>query len=385
MRLSKPTSGDVATTVRRSSDIPPSVTSRLPSILREEPVHTPGARLRSDDRVCGMPDDARPHLLSPSQLHAWVESSLRASGLGVLELSTGTSKPYRFAIGGDPVTSPTVIRIYAWNASHGGGPARAADEYRIQLTGEMPHRAPGETLAIIGWSAAHEVFVGWDPHAHDARVSSSPSLQVREEVMQRARRFGIAAALRASGDVVVAFVPQLLAAYCLSLDEVHGGQDLDTVDWLNTIGTLRVPVGQPRPTVSRRLEVAYRAWDFSARIQLAYEHRCAICGLGLGLVEAAHIVPVAWPGSTDETSNGLALCRNHHAAYDRALLSVSPDLTIELSATYTDSMMIAPSAIDTRWLQDFDGMPLSFVPNHPLERPDPQYLTLGREARAWQG
>ena len=39
------------------------------------------------------------------------------------------------------------IRVYIWNITHGGGSARPANEYRIQITGITPHHflnQPGE-------------------------------------------------------------------------------------------------------------------------------------------------------------------------------------------------------------------------------------------------
>ncbi len=63
---------------------------------------------------------------------------------------------------------------------------------------------------------------------------------------------------------------------------------------------------------------------FSRRVIHAYEGRCAMCGLGIGLVQGAHIYPASAPGSQDEPWNGLALCANHHLAFDRHLIAVHP-------------------------------------------------------------
>ena len=57
----------------------------------------------------------------------------------------------------------------------------------------------------------------------------------------------------------------------------------------------------------------------------AYGGRCAMCGLNFGLVVAAHIHPVAAPGSVDEVRNGLCLCPNHHQAFDNHRIWVNPD------------------------------------------------------------
>ncbi|WP_421732959.1 HNH endonuclease [Cellulomonas sp.] len=57
---------------------------------------------------------------------------------------------------------------------------------------------------------------------------------------------------------------------------------------------------------------------------LAYETRCAICQLGHGsLLDAAHIVPDGEELGLPTTSNGLSLCKIHHAAYDQNMLGVA--------------------------------------------------------------
>lgn len=319
-------------------------------------------------------------LLSTAQLELQVHSSLVLSGLGVLALPSAAPKPFRYSISGDRLSRPATVCIYAWNITHGGH-SRASDEFRIQLTGTMPAQVTGESTIILGWSESFGVFVGWDPNAHDARRSASPSLQVREAVMSDAAQLGVASATRASGDVVVAFRPELLASYCLSVGYAHSGGDVGP-----GVSTGEPPdspaVTTQRPMLERRLEVAYREWDFSSRVKQAYGYQCAICGLGLGLLEGAHIVPVAWPGSTDETSNGLALCRNHHAAYDRGLLSVRPDYGIEVAASMIDAIPVF-TPVDVAWAQDLDGSSLTVLPADQAERPDPAYLQIGREARRW--
>lgn len=87
---------------------------------------------------------------------------------------------------------------------------------------------------------------------------------------------------------------------------------------------------------SRAVERAVRqAWrvvrdsQFAKRVKDAYRGRCAMCGLGHSLVEAAHILPVAASGSSDDLPNGLCLCPNHHTAFDRHLIYILPE-TLEI-------------------------------------------------------
>ncbi|MGI8867651.1 MAG: HNH endonuclease [Mycobacteriales bacterium] len=51
---------------------------------------------------------------------------------------------------------------------------------------------------------------------------------------------------------------------------------------------------------------------------VAYETRCAVCRIGhRELLDAAHILPDTHPRGEPVVPNGLALCKIHHAAYDR--------------------------------------------------------------------
>jgi hypothetical protein len=50
-----------------------------------------------------------------------------------------------------------------------------------------------------------------------------------------------------------------------------------------------------------------------------------MCGFNFSLVSGAHILPAEAPGSPDSVWNGLALCHNHHAAFDRHKVFVEPN------------------------------------------------------------
>lgn len=80
-------------------------------------------------------------------------------------------------------------------------------------------------------------------------------------------------------------------------------------------------------TAKRRLhQVAFRE-----RVLNAYETRCALCRLRHGaLLDAAHIIPDGEPGGEPEVSNGLALCKIHHAAFDLNYLGISPQFKVEV-------------------------------------------------------
>jgi len=80
-------------------------------------------------------------------------------------------------------------------------------------------------------------------------------------------------------------------------------------------------------TVRRRIHQA----AFRERVIDAYRQQCALCRLKHDeLLDAAHILADADPEGEPIVPNGIALCKLHHAAFDRFFLSVRPDYTIEI-------------------------------------------------------
>lgn len=70
---------------------------------------------------------------------------------------------------------------------------------------------------------------------------------------------------------------------------------------------------------------------FRERVLTAYRSQCAFCRLRHEeLLDAAHIVPDADPEGEPTVRNGLALCKLHHAAFDRCFLGVRPDGIIQV-------------------------------------------------------
>lgn len=72
---------------------------------------------------------------------------------------------------------------------------------------------------------------------------------------------------------------------------------------------------------------------FRAKVLHAYSSACTICDLRHAeLLDAAHIIADADALGVAHVSNGLALCKLHHAAYDRSLLGITPDYHVQINA-----------------------------------------------------
>jgi putative restriction endonuclease len=71
--------------------------------------------------------------------------------------------------------------------------------------------------------------------------------------------------------------------------------------------------------------------SFREKVLDAYKEQCALCKLRhTELLDAAHIIPDGEPGGDPIVSNGLALCKLHHAAFDNFFLGIRPDYVIEI-------------------------------------------------------
>lgn len=72
---------------------------------------------------------------------------------------------------------------------------------------------------------------------------------------------------------------------------------------------------------------------FRERVLRAYREHCAVCRLKHPeLLDAAHIIPDSDPDGEPVVSNGISLCKIHHAAYDRNLFGIQPDFRIIVPA-----------------------------------------------------
>ncbi len=109
---------------------------------------------------------------------------------------------------------------------------------------------------------------------------------------------------------------------------------------------------------------------FRERVLAAYRNRCALCRLRHAeLLDAAHIVPDSEEGEP-VVSNGLALCRLHHAAFDRFFLGIRPDRVIEVRP---DVLAEEDGPTLTHAIQGLHGKAI-VVPRKEPDRPKVIYL-----------
>ena len=220
-------------------------------------------------------------LLKPA-LFQQVEQAIRLSGWWFLTLPTSESYCRRYHVYTDAQAFPIIV--YIWNVSHGGGAARAANEYRIQVTGLsrfIPEQG-GKTL-ILGWWDDAGVFVGFDYTRHSGILGASPSLQISIQALEDAHRNGFATYTKGTGETAITFKPDFFGHYIEHLESLHRcGESPQTSTLLQRIGEnpYDVPdeeidsVPQERQYVVVTTRRALRELGFRDRVLTAYSFPC---------------------------------------------------------------------------------------------------------------
>lgn len=290
--------------------------------------------------------------------------------------------------------------LFLWTITPGGGKSksRPPNERRVQLTNVDPIMLmPGVRTIFGGWSEEVGVFAFWDARRHTRFSTKSPSVQVHLRTLEAASRDGIATQYRPTrgaggNEVVVALRPELLAWYVADGSRLHDVADeADSVAGLigadPQIERAFLDEAATEDAVARRYELiqtmqAFRSARFRPAVLQAYSYRCAVCGISLKLVDAAHIVPVAYPESTDDVTNGIALCKLHHAAYDSALIGILPDRRILLHQRWVDRLKT--TRLDAGLEEFKSSLPeMIRVPAGLEIRPTERNLRIGMVARGW--
>jgi putative restriction endonuclease len=115
---------------------------------------------------------------------------------------------------------------------------------------------------------------------------------------------------------------------------------------------------------------------FRERVLAAYRHQCSLCRLRHEeLLDAAHIIPDSDPEGEPVVSNGLALCRLHHSAFDSFFIGVRPDHVIEVRA---DLLEEEDGPTLKHAIQGLHGQKIT-VPRAAALRPSSELLTIRYE------
>ena len=143
-------------------------------------------------------------------------------------------------------------------------------------------------------------------------------------------------------------------------------------------GSLMIPVGASPEVVEitkryneRMVQVRHHQPLFRSRVIHAYEMRCAVCRLPFReLLDAAHIKADS-KGGLATVSNGMALCKIHHGAFDSNIIGISPDYVVHVKESVLQTFD-GPTLQHS--IKEMNGESLRQIPRTKIDRPDRDLL-----------
>lgn len=111
---------------------------------------------------------------------------------------------------------------------------------------------------------------------------------------------------------------------------------------------------------------------FRSMVMKAYDEHCAVCALHhVELLDAAHIMADSDEKGIAAVTNGISLCKIHHAAYDRKFLGITSSYVVKIR---TDLLSEIDGPMLKYGLQERHNKELMVRPRRRSEWPSPDLL-----------
>jgi putative restriction endonuclease len=321
-------------------------------------------------------------ILNPSDLKYLLIDSLRLYSDNVVFIDG--KNPYRFSI------NKKTFYVLIKNVHESGDGRENQDECRIQVakTKNFNDAMNSRTeVIVLGYFADEKVFTAWNPYLMRDRFNQRQtiSLYSRFSVQRQAALNKIATYRDTQGQSVLSFLPDYLGLYLENLSNIHLLNDLELAALVNQSDILNnqnldgeFDFQEEQLTITHARYV--RDPKFKVKVYDAYDNRCAMCGIQLELVEAAHIVPHSHEMGTDEIGNGISLCALHHSAYDRSLIFFDEDFNILINNSKME--YLEKIGLDSGFRKfkalSFDKVQL---PTNHILRPNIENIKIANQAR----
>ena len=140
------------------------------------------------------------------------------------------------------------------------------------------------------------------------------------------------------------------------------------------ISEVEHPFSRQKPTAPIPEEDSIRRAGFRQAIMGLYNYTCAVCRLrivtmdGESATDAAHIIPLCISHSND-VRNGISLCKLHHWAFDKGLISLS-----ETYQVFVSPLVVEQGPVEWR---------LTKLRDKSILLPEHDQLYPAQEALAW--
>ncbi|WP_206340099.1 HNH endonuclease [Blastococcus litoris] len=238
-------------------------------------------------------------------------------------------------------------------------PADLQAALTIRTTYTAPDQAPPYDDALVGGGLLKYAYQGTDPQRSDNRALRA----ALEQEKPLAYFVGVAKSVyQVHFPVHVVAERPAERAFLIAIEEAQRLIDPALIEALTP---------DRRSYLERLVRTRLHQPLFRAQVLRAYRKQCAVCHLQhTDLLDAAHIIR-----DTDATGhavvpNGLSLCKIHHAAYDRNIIGIRPDLVIEVRP---DVLLEKDGPMLRHGIQEMSGQRLT-VPTQRAAQPHRERL-----------
>ena len=279
-------------------------------------------------------------ILNQSDLKYLLIDSLKSYSDNVVYIDG--RNPYRFSI------NKKTVYILIKNVHESGNNRDNQDECRIQIANSnalLEALNSRINVIVLGFFADENVFTAWDPIIFNKRFDerfmntdrrTTVSVYSRFSVQESAKQNKIANYIDNNGQSIISFKPQYLGLYLENIVDIHYLEEAELTKLVefsdneneeDFSGSISLGEKQLKVTHTRYK----RDPNFRKKVYEAYNNKCAMCGIQLELIEAAHIVPHSHEIGTDDITNGISLCALHHTAYDKSLIYFEKDFLLKIN------------------------------------------------------
>lgn len=267
---------------------------------------------------------------------------------------------------------PDGIATVAMHVAPVGSHSRQPYESRFQNpASRSPVVAPGGAMPLLvgHWrDGQHNLLVVAGGQSRLGRESRF-SILFNNRILQEAITHGWSEYTSSANERIYAVHPSLfpIVAYAIFANvDVPASRMSDAA---LASGLVDEDNAEAEERARRATTTIVRDYKFSQEVKQAYGGCCAMCGLGMDLVVGAHIYPASAPASRDTIRNGLALCQNHHSAFDSHRIWVDPEsLSLALHPSFAEA---AATDSATKNFVDIMASKLK-VPRDISARPSPK-------------
>jgi len=297
------------------------------------------------------------------------------------------NNPYLFRIHGEKTY------IFIRNVHDSGENRDNDDECRLQFSSNTGFRnafLSGIQILFLGYFHEENVFTAWDPQTLHARIDRRENVSVysRFSTQREANRNGIALYVDRNNQHIPSFQPKFLGLYTANVEVMHHSDENTLVELAREIGDFEaIDIGETALTIDRTKFLVTRSTykrnnQFRKNIYELYDRKCAICGIQLELVDAAHIVPHSHPKASDANSNGVCLCAIHHRAYDNGVIYFDENFRILINRKRIEYLQKIGRVEGLDTFQNLHGTKECIdFPNLAHDRPNINNIQLGNTIR----